>query len=364
MVVFSQPLPRHRRMARNPNHGGTLVIQPLPGVGDMIWHLPYIHAIAATTPKGKVSLLTKARSRADSLLSADPSIDHILWLERNPGRHDGLLGAWRLARLLRRQGFQRVFILHSSARYAWVSWLAGIPSRIGYGHGTPKWLLTNRKRLEWEEKSHHPARKAARLLELCAISCGTEHHYVPIPEDLLGQISARYVLLPKPWIALGIGSSTLAKQWGQENFAGLGQELLARFPGSLLLFGGTNEADMGRWITNQLGEATDRIGTSVELAMDEATALLSRCILYVGNDTGFLNIAAALRIHALGLFGASPPLQHSPFIHAVLPPDGRARDFSSHSMKEISVEAVLNRSLALLEIDHSAEKRGLSTLEP
>ena len=44
---------------------GTLVIQPLPGICDMVWHLPHLDAIARTCPDGQVTVLTKRRSRAD-----------------------------------------------------------------------------------------------------------------------------------------------------------------------------------------------------------------------------------------------------------------------------------------------------------
>ena len=36
-----------------PPSGRTLIVQPLPGIGDMVWHLPHIHAIAATTAGGR-----------------------------------------------------------------------------------------------------------------------------------------------------------------------------------------------------------------------------------------------------------------------------------------------------------------------
>ncbi|HNW77889.1 MAG TPA: hypothetical protein PKH28_03180, partial [Candidatus Competibacteraceae bacterium] len=60
----------------------TLVVQPLPGIGDMVWHLPHLHAIAATARDGRVDVLTKPRSQADRLLGADPAIGRILWLDR------------------------------------------------------------------------------------------------------------------------------------------------------------------------------------------------------------------------------------------------------------------------------------------
>jgi hypothetical protein len=33
------------------------VIQPKPGIGDIIWHLPFIRAIAAVSPGGSVTFL-------------------------------------------------------------------------------------------------------------------------------------------------------------------------------------------------------------------------------------------------------------------------------------------------------------------
>ena len=46
------------------------VIQPLPGIGDMVWHLPHIRAIAQAVGH-KVTLVTKPRSAADQLFAAE-----------------------------------------------------------------------------------------------------------------------------------------------------------------------------------------------------------------------------------------------------------------------------------------------------
>ena len=93
---------------------GTLVVQPLQGIGDMIWQLPCIHAIAAACPEGAVTVLTKPRSRADRIFAADPAVSECLWLERNPGRHDGALGLLRLVCLLRTRHFAEAWLLHGS----------------------------------------------------------------------------------------------------------------------------------------------------------------------------------------------------------------------------------------------------------
>ena len=53
---------------------GVLVIQPLPGIGDMVWHIPHLRAIAHHEPEGQVSVLTKPRSLSDQLLASLPEV--------------------------------------------------------------------------------------------------------------------------------------------------------------------------------------------------------------------------------------------------------------------------------------------------
>ena len=69
-----------------------VVVQPLPGIGDMVWHLPHIRALAAQAG-GPVTLLAKPRSRADEIFAAEATVGDIIWVDRNPavgsGRHDG-----------------------------------------------------------------------------------------------------------------------------------------------------------------------------------------------------------------------------------------------------------------------------------
>ena len=76
--------------------GKVAIIQPLPGVGDMVWHLPHIHALAEAQPEGAVAVVTKPRSRADQLFAADPAVSEVIWLDRSQdgkgGSHDGVLG--------------------------------------------------------------------------------------------------------------------------------------------------------------------------------------------------------------------------------------------------------------------------------
>lgn len=302
--------------------GGTLIIQPLPGIGDTIWHLPHFKAIARAAPDGKASLLTKPRSLADRLLAGEPSIERVLWLHRNRGEHDGLIGLARLVALLRRHRFETVWILHNSARYAQAAWLARIPARHGFGFGAQRHFLNRSGVLAKELAKAHPIDKATRFLEVKGLETKDSDRDLSVAPGAAEAVERRFGHLPQPWIAVGIGSSEPSKQWGQENFVALAVALSAPERRSLFLLGGPAQETMGHWITERVRNTGGVIENAIHLPIDEEAALLSKSSVCVGNDTGGMNLAAAVGAEALALFGGSPPLTYSPFIHCLLPADG------------------------------------------
>jgi heptosyltransferase II len=77
----------------------------------------------------------------------------------------------------------------------------------------------------------------------------------------------------------------------------------------------------------------------VPLRLIEAAALLRLADLFVGPSSGPLNLAAAGGTDAFGLFGSTPVLTYSKFIHAIVPDGGP----SPGGMARIASETVLTR---------------------
>ena len=316
----------------------TLVIQPLPGIGDMVWHLPYIHAVAAQAPGGKVDVLTKPRSRADQLLADDPAVGEVLWLDRK-GSHRGVAGLLRLAAELRGRGYESVWVFHNSLRYALAVRLAGIPQRYGFGSRARSLFYNRLVRFGKRELAMHPIEKGRLFLESANVEAIEAVPVLPVSPSLRARMrSAFREDCPGPWFAVGIGSSEPFKQWGAERFSALIRRMHDAHGGSFFLLGGPAEAELADSIL------TDTPGIPVvpvlERPIRELVGLIAACDLYVGNDTGFLNIAAAVDVPAVGLFGGSPPLGHDPRIVTLLPEDGSRPWYGSPFMDRISVGQV------------------------
>ncbi len=315
---------------------GTLVIQPLPGIGDMVWHLPYLRAIAEASADGRITVLTKRRSLADQLFAGMPWVHDVIWLDRAQGdapggRHDGLLGAFRLAADLRDRKFDAVWILHSSKRYAWACRLAGIRHRTGTGD------------LPAADQRTAPFEKARRLLETQGLSVDPCPR-IDLPEAAIAGIRSTFGDRPDPWLAVGIGASEPFKQWGDSNFADLARAFVDRTGGSVFLIGGPGETDLAHRIE---GRTPRGVSTVLNMPLGEVAALCAACQAFIGNDTGILNLAAATGTPSVGLFGGSPPLPLYPNLKSLEPPGGAV--YRIDRMAEIPVEEAMQALSAILD---------------
>ena len=318
------------------------VVQPLPGVGDMIWHLPHIRALSRHVGH-PMTLVAKPRSAADVLFKAEETVEDVLWLDRDPkgrpGAHDGLSGMVRLVAALRARRFDAIVLLHHSRSLAFAALCAGIPERYGYGDPSQRPFLNRPPYLPAAMLRLHPFERASAWLAAAGVRLEEAEPRLAVSADSEAKaLQALGKADPRP-IALGIGSSEPHKQWGAERFAELAARLLEPEGSRLALIGGAGEAALVDDILARLGAGAAHVFSTLSWDLGEVAALLSLSAFYVGNDTGFMNMAAAVGVRSFCLFGGTPPFRHSRNIVPILPPDGRPD--KAGGMARITVSAVL-----------------------
>ena len=79
----------------------TAIIHSYNGMGDLIWHLPYIHAVARQTKEKKIILFSKKTTNAQELLSADPFIEKIINLDDSRGIFTNLFSFFKISKSLK-----------------------------------------------------------------------------------------------------------------------------------------------------------------------------------------------------------------------------------------------------------------------
>jgi heptosyltransferase-2 len=287
-----------------------------------MWHLPFIRAIAAVSPGGKVTFFAPPTSSARELLAAEPAVAEVLYFNNAGSELQRLIDQFRLIALLRRSRFRTLWILDRTVRPAVAGFLAGIPERIGIGFTPQRWFITN-KGLDQSHFHDFPIDWLIALMADMRVPLPTTEPSLRIAGDLLAAVGAKFSDYPRPWIVLGLGGSHPDKDWPTPYWAEFLGALRGLTNGTVFLIGGP--AHVARAQALIADTAGANAVNACDLKVAESAALLRHADLFVGTDSGPLNLAAATGTEAFGLFGATPVLRYSKFIHAIVPEGGRTQ---------------------------------------
>jgi ADP-heptose:LPS heptosyltransferase len=103
------------------------------------------------------------------------------------------------------------------------------------------------------------------------------------------------------WIAVSPGSKMPIKRWPPERYEQVVAELIASHGVWPVIFGGREDCDLGESLLRRWGKGYLAAG---RLSIRESLAAISRCGLYVGNDTGVMHMAGAMGVRCVAVFTA------------------------------------------------------------
>lgn len=161
------------------------------------------------------------------------------------------------------------------------------------------------------DDSEHAARQLARPLQSLALYL--EDHAATVHPSAEDRAFADAFLGTQeaPLIALHPGSGSPRKNWPLENWRALGAALLAQNPPPrLLIIGG--EADHAQLDALAAAWRGQPVLLARDLPLPHLAALLARCRLFLGHDTGISHLAAAAGAPCLLLFGPTDPAIWAP----------------------------------------------------
>ena len=290
-----------------------LLIRSTNWIGDAIMTTPAVRAIRRNFPKAHISML--AKPWLAPVFAHSPHVDEIVVFDAG-GRHAGVAGTLRLAKDLRARHYDAAILLQNAIEAAIITFLAGIPARIGFDTDGRRLLLTHPVRRTKAIKSIHQTGYYLKILEGAGLATGTptlELHLNPADNRRAAQMITEFGVAPdRPLIGLN-PSATFgpAKQWFPERYAALGDRLSAELGAVILIFGGPSDEALGHSITNLM--SAPAVDLSGRTSLGEAMALIDRCTAFVTNDSGLMHVAAALNIPLVAVFGSTNWTTTSPF---------------------------------------------------
>jgi heptosyltransferase-2 len=279
---------------------GRIVVRAPNWLGDLVMATGAMRAILERWPDAAVDLVVRAGHEELPL----PGRGRVIPFDHRAVA-PGAFGA-----SLRREGYDRFYVLPPSFSSAWMAYRSGVRERVGYrGHFRGP-LLRPALAHRAPERSVHLARE---FLDLVDPGLALERY--PPRLDVssawaAGRLARICRELPERFVALAPGAVYgPAKAWPAERYRDLAAGLRTRAGMPVVLLGTSAE--------HALAEAV-RAGAEGVLNWCGATdlpglvAALSRAALLVSNDSGAMHVMAALGRPQVAIFGSTSPAWTGP----------------------------------------------------
>ena len=295
-----------------------LLIQPLVGIGDMLWHKPWIDNLSKNN---KITLLAKPTTKSETFFKKNKNVK-IISLKRSMrgkrAEHDGVLGFIKLIKLFKLINPKIAMILHHSFRYAAACKISGIQKIYGYGLGNQKFLINCGKILPNYLKNNHAIDRIKFFSKQNGFGLENPIWSIDLTtkQKMLGSKFLYNNNLIKnkkivPFLVIGVGAMNKERQWGATKFSKLIKLLIFDKRYYIVIVGGNNEYKIINEIKSSLNSNCLEKISVADGSLEEVVSVMSFASGYIGNDTSFLNIMACLNIPSLGLFSNSKPLNYN-----------------------------------------------------
>jgi heptosyltransferase-2/heptosyltransferase-3 len=297
-----------------------LLIRP-DHLGDILFLTPALHALRAALPKARITALTGPWGLA--ALRDNPDLDGVETcpfpgFARQPRAN--LLAPYRLlfgqARALRRQDHDTAVVLRFDHWWgAWLAAAAGIPRRIGYDRPETRPFLT--EALPYGSQRNEVEQNSTLLATLTGSNAAWEMgptRFVIADGDRAwadGWLQSHNLKTGAPLVAIHAGAGAAVKQWPLAAWAGVADALVESHDVQILLTGAAEERFLTRTVAETMGHPVfDAAG---ETTLGQLAALLKRCTLVLGSDSGPMHLAVALGVPTIHLYGPVAPAKFGPW---------------------------------------------------
>ena len=329
-------------------------------LGDAVWFLPTVAAIRREFPDSRIDIVCN-RSTA---VIFEKSVKGVRAIAVSYKHVRGLRGLLSLPRMVMKLGLGRydyALLSHDEPKFSHLLALAVLARRrIGFdivNRGMARLLsevLPYRSGRDPTDLNFDLARRVARRVDLplIRVPLGYDPHDVEIVERRLQAIG---VDAPRPFVVLQPFASLPYKEWGLENFLSLAHRL-------------TDELDLAVVIESEKDLPALEWPLRISgLSIPQLAVLIERAALFIGNNSGPMNVAGAMGTPTLIIEGpwagnAGVPWTDAPHrgIHArtlaCIPCERLERvhlhctnrDYPHGCMKELSVDTIFSHAKEML----------------
>jgi len=312
-------------------------------LGDLIWQLPYIKAISDHHNQ-KVDLIVRKKTQAKNIFK---DIRHINLINYNDFRK-GIyywVDVFKLIGIFFTNKYTHVYILDKVNKPAIAARLGGVKNIIGPGIGNQKKWLTVNKFLTNEDWKMSYSEQSQKLLSINSISLNSIYPEIEVDSKRYEKDHSDLMVVGKK-ISFGIDSFEDYKIWYEDYFIQLADKLYQeKMFDYVYLICGPDKSYLADTIIKN--SKKDYFINCSKKDLGGIVLALKNSNFFVGNNSGPLNLSAALKVKSFGLI-ANDPVDELKFskINIITPENyDNIRCRERTGMKKLSVERVFAKIL-------------------
>ena len=301
-----------------------LLLIRLRQIGDVVFTTPAIRGLREHFPAAHITYIVE--QAAAPVVTGNPHLDDVI-VTPGHGGFAGIRDDIALIRRLRAARFDMAIDFHGGPRSSLITWMSGVPVRVGYDVRGRGWMYTVRVPRPRHIRPRHAVLNQWDLLNAIGLPTPDARRApVEMTTDpassatVASRLAGAGVREDDRVIVIHVSAGNPFRRWPLDRFAAL-IAALARADARrrLVVTSGPSEREAASTVIEQAralltaGDDAGRVLACGEFSLAEFRALVERAALYIGGDSGPLHIASTSQVPIVGLYGPTLPVRSAPW---------------------------------------------------
>ncbi len=276
----------------------------------MILTIPFLRNLRYQYPDAQIDMLVSPNS--GEVIEDCPYINNFIYFdttrkhkyEKGEGSKKSF---FHYVSLLRKEKYDKAYVLKRSLSSAILCFLAGIKERIGYNTEHRGFLLT--KKVQYDKYKHE---SLCFLDVLKADNIEIRDTYLEnwINEKNQNKVKVLFeqnnILNSNPKAVVNVTATNKGKIWDIENFTRIIEYLSNEKGVQVIFIGAPSDKEIYENIQYKEELKIKPVNLCGEVNIKDSLALLKEVDFIIGNDSGTLHMASSLNTPVIGLYGPMP----------------------------------------------------------
>ena len=287
-------------------HGRKILVTRMDGLGDLVMTTPFLRELRRNEPHAHITLVVKPEYR--EVVELCPYINTVYCFDSSPGYLHGASKQFLDAIIAFSQLYlwTRTFDVCFVPRFdvdeffdGFLCLMSGARQRFGFSEAVTPWKKLRTPGFDAIYNRTIPDlgyfHEVERSLSMISFLGGTvRSHRLELWTAIDDEEWAEFTLhsSPRPIIAVSMGQLSDRRCWPVERYAELLQWLSEKESCSYVLLGSKVEVELANTLSS-MANLPVILNLAGKTTLRQMMALLKRCQLYIGRDTGTKHIAAA-----------------------------------------------------------------------